>query len=147
MQGHKVKEYEKVANHSIQFSNNFQPTIAFVVSDDRHKNLVWFVQQHRTSDNTLDISAQLYEFDNQFRPHRVDNPQLRREVDPTAIRLIDPDLEMIGVYRQILIPSTAAERTHEEYGIIILFRVDKVIKYCWTPDKQLSSSVCILVFV
>ncbi|CAG2122399.1 unnamed protein product, partial [Medioppia subpectinata] len=35
---------------------------------------------------------------------------------------------------------TAQEDETGQYGLIVLFRFDNVIKYCWTQDRQLSDN-------
>ncbi|CAG2114695.1 unnamed protein product, partial [Medioppia subpectinata] len=115
---HKIKEYQKVIETNIEFSD-FDPTIAYVPNREQYSGkYVVFVEQKQSDTQTYHLISKVFEFDDNYIGAEVLNTSLRQELDPTALRYLDNKLDVMSI--------TAQEDETGQYGLIVLFRFDNV---------------------
>ena len=142
---HRVKEYKKLSQTKLNFQD-FSPSLAFVpIKRQFEGKYVIFLEKKLNDNEEFELIRKLYEFnevDDHFDAKEVTNGSLLRELAPKALKDLHPKLQVIGIIAQ---SSWKTKNTgfkyDEDYGLIILFKINMVIKYCWTEDKQLSDMV------
>ncbi|XP_054160427.1 uncharacterized protein LOC128958570 [Oppia nitens] len=138
----RVKGYDKIAETSIEFNDNFDPSIVFVPNGGQFTGkYAVFVEQKSVSFNHFVTNTRLYEFDDNFKGrYVVCNLTYCDDIYPKVLTELDQNLVLLSVWGQEGLARNKNLTLGYINGLMLVFKFDKIIKYCWTPDTKLSDN-------